>query len=603
MDRQGIRKALCAGLVLLGLLVLAGWALDIRILTSVLPGLSTMKANTALCFALVGAGLAMAKGRSSNLRRGAALCGALVALVGGATLAQYVAGADFGIDEFLFTDGGPLSGSGHPGRMSPLTAVAWLAMGPAIILLALGRRRRAYVAAHLVVLVAGFIAFLAAAGYAFGAEAFWGIGPYTAVAIHTALGLLVAVAAGLMTRMDEGWLGGLADAPDARRLLLQLLPVAIALPVGLGFLVLLGSGLGAYNAEFGFAMFVPAMTLALAVVTLRVAGRARLGELALRESEARQRGITEGTPECIKIIAEDGRLLHMNPAGLAMVEVDDFETVREANTFSLIAPEDREVWIGNHRRVLAGESLNWEYDLVGMRGTRRSLETYAVPLRLPGGQVVHLATTRDVTERKRAEERQRLLIHELNHRVKNTLAIVQSLAQQTFKGTGVPTEAKSAFESRLAALARAHDLLTRESWETARLRDIVLQAAAPALGAGSDRLSADGPELWMNPQTVVAMTLAIHELVTNAVKYGALSNDAGRIDVTWSVSSDGDAPSRLRFVWSEGGGPPVTPPQRRGFGSRLIERSLAGDLGGRVELDYRPEGLLCTLDAPLPSEA
>src|SRR5699024_8585681 len=145
--------------------------------------------------------------------------------------------------------------------------------------------RRSIIVAHILSGVAGFAAFLAIAGYAFGAEAFWSFGLYTTIAIHTALGLLLAVIPALLPRAGEGWLANFRDSPDARTLLVQLLPVAVVLPLALGFLLLLGSGLGAYNAAFGFAFFVPCTTLALIVVALRVAGRARRSELALRESE------------------------------------------------------------------------------------------------------------------------------------------------------------------------------------------------------------------------------------------------------------------------------------------------------------------------------
>ena len=133
---------------------------------------------------------------------------------------------------------------------------------------------------------AAFVSFLAAAGYAFGAEAFWGIGFYTGMAAHTAFGLLLAVTATLMTRTNEGWMGGFQNTPDARALLVELLPVAVALPAALGFLLLFGSGMGAYNSAFGFALFVPSTALALVAVALRVARRARGKELALRASQA-----------------------------------------------------------------------------------------------------------------------------------------------------------------------------------------------------------------------------------------------------------------------------------------------------------------------------
>jgi PAS domain S-box-containing protein len=205
-----------------------------------------------------------------------------------------------------------------------------------------------------------------------------------------------------------------------------------------------------------------------------------------------------------------------------------------------------------------------------------------------------------VLERKRTEEHQRLLINELNHRVKNTLAIVQSIAAQTLKGEDVGPQTRRALESRLAALAAAHDLLTTENWETASLRQVIVKAGL-GCGAGDERFEVEGPALRLEPQTAVSVAMAIHELCTNAVKYGALSTDGGTVSVRWRVDgAEGDR--RLILVWRESGGPPVVAPSRRGFGTRLIERGLASDLGGTAKIAFVPEGVVCTVEAPLPED-
>ncbi|HEV2747344.1 MAG TPA: HWE histidine kinase domain-containing protein [Allosphingosinicella sp.] len=203
-----------------------------------------------------------------------------------------------------------------------------------------------------------------------------------------------------------------------------------------------------------------------------------------------------------------------------------------------------------------------------------------------------------VLERKRTEAHQRLLVNELNHRVKNTLAIVQSIASQTFKGEAIAAAVRQAFESRLAALASAHDLLTAENWEAAPLREVVDKSGF-GCGAPAGRVTVEGPDIRVQPRTAVSIAMALHELWTNAVKYGALSGDSGRIAVRWQIS-DSRAGKRLQLRWQEQGGPPVVPPARRGFGSRLIERGLAAELGARAELNFHPAGLLFTLDMPLP---
>jgi len=202
-----------------------------------------------------------------------------------------------------------------------------------------------------------------------------------------------------------------------------------------------------------------------------------------------------------------------------------------------------------------------------------------------------------VLERKRTEEHQRLLLNELNHRVKNTLAVIQSIASQTFRGDSTTPAARQAFESRLTALAGAHDLLTGRNWEAAPLGQVV-ERAGLGCGASRDRVRIEGEDVELPPRTAVSVAMALHELCTNAVKYGALSNDSGTVTVRWRVSSDGGE-RRLRLEWREEGGPPVAPPARRGFGSRMIERGLAAELGGTVALEFRSEGLRCLVDAPL----
>ena len=203
----------------------------------------------------------------------------------------------------------------------------------------------------------------------------------------------------------------------------------------------------------------------------------------------------------------------------------------------------------------------------------------------------------DLIERKQAEERQALLINELNHRVKNTLAIVQALAQQTFRAPEVPKLARKAFEGRLEALASAHDLLTREQWESADLAGVV-DDALNACGV-RDRVEVEGPALRLGPTTAVTLAIALHELCTNAIKYGALSVESGTVTIGWEILK-GMQP-RLHFRWTESGGPPVAAPDSRGFGSRLIERALANEMKGKARLEFRPEGVVLTVDAPLPS--
>jgi two-component sensor histidine kinase len=203
---------------------------------------------------------------------------------------------------------------------------------------------------------------------------------------------------------------------------------------------------------------------------------------------------------------------------------------------------------------------------------------------------------KDVTARELSDRTLRMLVHELNHRVKNMLATVQAVARQSLR-SGTQTGLARDFEDRLMALGWTYDLLTRERWTGAPLREVIQRTLSPHL-AGSARLRLDGPDLWLQPNRAISLALALHELATNAVKYGALSIDGGRITVGWRVREAAGGP-RLELEWRERDGPPVAAPARRGFGSRLIERSLARDLHGEARLAFEPSGLRCRITAPL----
>jgi PAS domain S-box-containing protein len=200
----------------------------------------------------------------------------------------------------------------------------------------------------------------------------------------------------------------------------------------------------------------------------------------------------------------------------------------------------------------------------------------------------------DVTARKRAEEDQRILIGELNHRVKNTLAIVNSIAAQSLRDAADPADARMAFIARIGALAEAHDVLTRRSWSGAELGEIAAAVLRPHLLAEGERISLGGPSVALSPPSAVALSMVLHELATNAAKYGALSTSRGAVDVAWEIDESGGRPA-LTLRWREHGGPRVAPPARQGFGSRYIERGWAASGDTEVGIDYRPEGLVCTL--------
>jgi len=213
-----------------------------------------------------------------------------------------------------------------------------------------------------------------------------------------------------------------------------------------------------------------------------------------------------------------------------------------------------------------------------------------------GRFVGYVGMCMDITESREAEARQRLLMNELNHRVKNTLATVQSIAQQTIREGVSANLARQTFVDRLLALSAAHNVLTRENWVGADLVEIVAQSVRAYDQDDGPRIRIRGPDTRLAPQIAVGLSMALHELATNAAKYGALSVPGGHVWLAWRLTADGAA---VALRWRERGGPPVQEPARRGFGTRLLTHGLATELGCPAEILYRLRGLVCTFRAPI----
>lgn len=454
----------------------------------------------------------------------------------------------------------------------------------------------------------------------------------------------------------------------------------------------------------------------------------RLEEELLR-SQAFLRAVIDTTPDCIKLVAPDGALMRMNSAGLGMIGAPDFAAVNGTRTVDMVAPEHRDAWCGHHERVLGGERQTWEFDLVGLDGQRRHMESHAAPLVMPDGGVAHLAVTRDVSrrkhdqaalvdvarlhsdilqalpvavyttdpdglitfyneaavefagrrpqlgsdawcvsyrlfrpggtplphdqcpmavalreqrpshgeseavaerpdgtrvpflpfitplfdaagtligavnmlvdisERKRAEDRQKVFADELNHRVRNTLSVVHALAAQTARRSSSVADFAASFEARVGALAKAHDLVARTAWEQADLVDVASQVLKPYRN-----VTVDGPAVALAPARALALALVVNELAINASKHGALTLDSGKVSMSWQVT-DEDGKQVLDLDWRETGGPRVATPAPPGFGALLVDRTVTRDLAGRVDRDFRPDGLCCHIRFPLPVSA
>ncbi|MEA3002532.1 MAG: hypothetical protein QOH81_1320 [Sphingomonadales bacterium] len=317
--------------------------------------------------------------------------------------------------------------------------------------------------------------------------------------------------------------------------------------------------------------------------------RAR-AEQSLRDSEDHYRHAVELNPQVSWTALPDGRMNRIASRWEEWTGTKGLSGSWKAG----MHPDDHDYTLAEWARSLeTGAPYDVEHRVVRRDGTQRWARSRAYPRRGPDGEIcLWYGTTEDVHEQKVAEQHQRLLINELNHRVKNTLATVQAIAFQTLKGDISVAEAKARFEARLMALSRAHNLLTEQNWGGAALERVVRDSTEHLAGE-QDRFALSGPPVWIAPRAALALALALHELGTNAAKYGALSRDGGSVAIAWRETPEG----RLILEWKEKGGPPVAKPARQGFGSRLIEQGLASDLGGKARLAFEPDGLRCTIEA------
>ncbi len=210
-----------------------------------------------------------------------------------------------------------------------------------------------------------------------------------------------------------------------------------------------------------------------------------------------------------------------------------------------------------------------------------------------------LKVLRDETPAKLADDQRVLLLNELNHRIKNTLSIVQSITEQTLRAANVDPAVRRNLTNRLMAVSEAHNVLVQENWAGADLRTIVHQALAPHDHPGGARFTVDGPAVRLSPQQAVSVALTLHELATNALKYGALSVAEGHVELLWNLAHDHVGARDISVLWRESGGPAVTPPEHTGFGTRLIARSFGEESGGQARIDFPPAGVQCVMQLPL----
>ncbi|MDA9454027.1 histidine kinase [Bradyrhizobium sp. CCBAU 11430] len=321
----------------------------------------------------------------------------------------------------------------------------------------------------------------------------------------------------------------------------------------------------------------------------------------LREGEQRMRDLLEALPAAIYTTDAEGRINFFNRAAVEMAGRTPQPGDEWCVTWKLYWPDGSPlphnecpmaVALRENRAVRGAEAVAERPD-----GRRVPFIPYPTPLRDSEGNLVGAINMLvDITERKQAENAQKVLIDELNHRVKNTLATVQSLASQTARHAADLKEFLPTFTGRLLALARAHDLLTTRNWQDAPFEQLVHDIVAPISGG---RVVTGGPNVNLDARTALSVTMVLNELLTNAAKYGSLFVPGGSVSFVWRVVEGERTQSTLICEWIERGGPPVAPPKRRGFGTRLMERCVEHDLAGEFDLVFEPEGTRCRIEFPI----
>jgi PAS domain S-box-containing protein len=341
--------------------------------------------------------------------------------------------------------------------------------------------------------------------------------------------------------------------------------------------------------------------LTLSRVRSEAAKAIRASEETLRRRTTQFETLLNEAPLGVYLVDADFKIQAVNPTALPVFgDIPDLVGRDFGEVIRILWPEDyADEVVRLFRHTLETGEPHVTPEHIEERRDRKVKEYYEWRINripLPEGRYGVVCYFRDISAYVRARQQRELLINELNHRVKNTLATVQSIAAQTLKGTTVPATVKDALESRLLSMAGAHDVLTQQNWEGADLRNIVEKALSPFM-APTRKFDVDGPNIKLLPKSALAVAMAIHELATNAAKYGAMSNGSGCISVHWMVAKRDE--QHLQLVWTETGGPKVAAPSNKGFGSRLIERGLAGQLGGEALIDYRETGVVCRIIAPL----
>jgi PAS domain S-box-containing protein len=594
---------LCALVVCaIGALVLASWHFDLSALDPLFPNLHGMAPNAAVAAIAAGIGLFCLSFR--GVRPIAWIIGIGLVLLGGATLVEELYGFDLGIDRVLLGGAAP---AGEAIRMAPGIAGSLILFGLALLCAKSDKLGSAISQVLAIAMLAQVLIVLT--GYAYGVAIHHYPFPFTAISHYGLVSTLLLAIGLLAASPEDGAAAAIIDKSPAGEMLRRLLPGIIVLPLVIGWFAHQAEIANYYGSAATLAMFAVSSIVVLAAFTWTTIDAVRRSDRARNEALIELRGQREWLSTTVGSIGEgviatdpSGSVLLLNKVaeqltGWPLAEArgkpiwEVFRVIDEKSRKPLDDPALRAL---RERATTRLESRG----LLVTRGDRElPIEDSGAPiLGFDGSLAGAVLIFRDVTERRRAAQRQTMLVGELNHRVKNVLAIVQSLVQASLRqATNRPAQAMAqTLSERLRALHRAHDLLLEAQWSGASLKGMVERELEPYHREGGPRILIKGPDVLLPPQSTSILAMTLHELATNAVKYGALSAPAGQLNVSWRTARG----NRLLLVWEErGAGVPLK--RTNGFGMQLIDKGIRHNLGGETKVDFRATGLYVELNVPL----
>jgi len=600
-------RVLALGVCAVGLLALWAWQADVS-LNPILVHAPIFKPASAAGVACAGLGLFCFT--FPNLRPLSCLLGVVVALVGALSIYERWFGVDFGLDGMLVGTATTQTAAEQALQMAPGMAGTFLLFGAAMALASAEQPARASSQVLIIAALAQVLIFFTGLLYGLSnsADPF----PFAAMSLQGAIAAFL-LCVGLLAAMPDYGIGSvLLETSASGEMLRRLLPGVILIPIGIGWFVYQAQLTASYDEASTLAIFAVASVLVLGAFAWTTIDAIRRADRDRNEALNQLRGQREWLTTTVRSIGDgviatdrDGRIILTNGAaekftGWRAGEAQDRPL---SEVFSLRDPATRveiadvAAWLeddegdgGGGPGVLLlrrdGDELPIEYTVATIRGFGGSTAGFVISFR-------------DITERKLAAERQAMLVGELNHRVKNTLTIVHSLVHASVRKSPdqTATDMATKLGERLQALQRAHDLLLESQWSGASLGEMVNRELDPYRREEGPKIAIKGPDVLLPPQCTSILAMTLHELATNAVKYGALSHNAGVLAVNWKALRG----NRVQLIWEERG---VDAPQQvgNGFGMQLIDNGIRHSLGGKSKVDFRKTGLYVEIELPLGTE-